>query len=188
MTYTLDAAMRDGIAYYYAGTVNAALLALFNETGKSVAEADKALRDVADAPGIAADGARGGFPRLPNRTDGQSAGTCLAAALPAPLGMAGASPRSGPRGRRRRATSCARAHRLRARRTKRTLAAPTLRRGLHGDRSSGSNRINRGGRWDNNASNCRSANRNRNEPGNRNTHLGFRLALSSTRNGWASPD
>jgi hypothetical protein len=34
----LDAAMRDAIEYYYAGTINGALLALFNETGqKSVA-------------------------------------------------------------------------------------------------------------------------------------------------------
>jgi hypothetical protein len=38
LAYTLDAAMRDAIEYYYAGTINGALLALFNETGqKSVA-------------------------------------------------------------------------------------------------------------------------------------------------------
>lgn len=44
--------------------------------------------------------------------------------------------------------------------------------------SSGSNRVNRGGSWNNNARNCRPANRNRNKPGNRNNDLGFRLALS----------
>lgn len=41
---------------------------------------------------------------------------------------------------------------------------------------SGSNRVNRGGSWNNNARNCRSANRNRNDPGNRNNNLGLRLA------------
>ncbi|MBD5359949.1 MAG: SUMF1/EgtB/PvdO family nonheme iron enzyme [Bacteroides sp.] len=35
----------------------------------------------------------------------------------------------------------------------------------------------RGGSWNNNASNCRVANRNNNTPGNRNSNLGFRLAL-----------
>jgi len=40
--------------------------------------------------------------------------------------------------------------------------------------------VNRGGSWNNNARNCRSANRNRNTPGNRNNNLGFRLALSSS--------
>ncbi|MCI5145490.1 MAG: hypothetical protein D3923_08140 [Candidatus Electrothrix sp. AR3] len=34
----------------------------------------------------------------------------------------------------------------------------------------------RGGSWINNGRNCRSANRNRNELGNRNNRLGFRLA------------
>ena len=42
----------------------------------------------------------------------------------------------------------------------------------------GSNRVKRGGSWNNNARNCRAANRNRNNPGNRNNNLGFRLALS----------
>ena len=42
----------------------------------------------------------------------------------------------------------------------------------------GSNRVNRGGSWNNNARNCRSANRNDNSPGNRNNNLGFRLASS----------
>jgi len=42
--------------------------------------------------------------------------------------------------------------------------------------SSGSNRVNRGGSWGNDAGNCRSANRVRNEPGNRDNNLGFRLS------------
>jgi formylglycine-generating enzyme required for sulfatase activity len=33
----------------------------------------------------------------------------------------------------------------------------------------------RGGAWNNTASNCRAANRNNNEPGNRNNNLGLRL-------------
>ncbi|MBQ4143873.1 MAG: SUMF1/EgtB/PvdO family nonheme iron enzyme [Thermoguttaceae bacterium] len=41
---------------------------------------------------------------------------------------------------------------------------------------SGSNRVNRGGSWNNNAQNCRSANRNRNTPDDRNNNLGFRTA------------
>jgi hypothetical protein len=43
----------------------------------------------------------------------------------------------------------------------------------------GSNRVNRGGGWNNNAVNCRSANRNRNAPGNRNDNVGFRLVSAS---------
>ena len=39
----------------------------------------------------------------------------------------------------------------------------------------------RGGSWNNNASNCRSAIRNRNHAGNRDNNLGFRLAFSSLR-------
>ncbi|MCP5085194.1 MAG: SUMF1/EgtB/PvdO family nonheme iron enzyme [Rhodobacteraceae bacterium] len=39
----------------------------------------------------------------------------------------------------------------------------------------GSNRVNRGGAWNNDARNCRSAYRNRNDPGNRNDNIGFRL-------------
>jgi len=42
----------------------------------------------------------------------------------------------------------------------------------------GSNRVKRGGSWNNNAQNCRSANRNNNSPGNRNNNLGFRLSSS----------
>ncbi|WP_139218574.1 SUMF1/EgtB/PvdO family nonheme iron enzyme [Nitrosomonas aestuarii] len=41
-------------------------------------------------------------------------------------------------------------------------------------------RVLRGGSWNNNARNVRSANRNRNEPDNRNNHIGFRLALART--------
>ena len=40
---------------------------------------------------------------------------------------------------------------------------------------SGSNRVIRGGSWNNNARNCRSANRNNDAPGNRDNNLGFRL-------------
>jgi len=38
------------------------------------------------------------------------------------------------------------------------------------------NRVIRGGNFNNNAQNCRSANRNRNNPDNRNNNLGFRPA------------
>ncbi|MCL2209125.1 MAG: SUMF1/EgtB/PvdO family nonheme iron enzyme [Treponema sp.] len=41
--------------------------------------------------------------------------------------------------------------------------------------SSGSNRVIRGGSWNNTAANVRSANRNNNTPTNRNNNLGFRL-------------
>ena len=41
----------------------------------------------------------------------------------------------------------------------------------------GSNRVNRGGSWNNSAENCRVSNRNRNTPDNRNNNLGLRLAL-----------
>ena len=40
---------------------------------------------------------------------------------------------------------------------------------------SGSNRVKRGGSWNNTASNCRSAYRNNNGPSNRNNNIGFRL-------------
>ncbi len=42
-----------------------------------------------------------------------------------------------------------------------------------------SNRVLRGGAWDFPAWDCRSANRNENEPGNRILYLGFRVALIS---------
>lgn len=41
----------------------------------------------------------------------------------------------------------------------------------------GSNRVNRGGSWNNNPRNCRVSNRNNNNPDNRNNNLGFRLCL-----------
>ncbi len=39
----------------------------------------------------------------------------------------------------------------------------------------GSNRVIRGGSWNNNAQNVRAANRNNNDPSNRNNNVGFRL-------------
>ncbi len=42
--------------------------------------------------------------------------------------------------------------------------------------SSGSNRVKRGGSWNNNANNCTSSNRNNNNPSNSNNNLGFRLS------------
>ncbi|MBW2737888.1 MAG: hypothetical protein JRE64_03355 [Deltaproteobacteria bacterium] len=39
----------------------------------------------------------------------------------------------------------------------------------------------RGGSWNNDAQNCRSANRNNNSPDNRNNNLGFRLSSSRQR-------
>lgn len=47
----------------------------------------------------------------------------------------------------------------------------------------GSNRVNRGGSWNNNADNCRVTNRNNNTANNRNNNIGFRIALSSQK-GW----
>ncbi|MBW2737428.1 MAG: SUMF1/EgtB/PvdO family nonheme iron enzyme [Deltaproteobacteria bacterium] len=41
----------------------------------------------------------------------------------------------------------------------------------------GSNRVLRGGSWNNNGQNCRSANRNNNSPDNRNNNIGFRLVF-----------
>jgi formylglycine-generating enzyme required for sulfatase activity len=43
--------------------------------------------------------------------------------------------------------------------------------------SSGSSRVLRGGSWNNNARNCRSANRNDNDPDNRNNNIGFRVVV-----------
>ena len=39
--------------------------------------------------------------------------------------------------------------------------------------------MNRGGSWNNDAANCRTANRNTNAPTNRTNNNGFRLALNS---------
>ena len=44
--------------------------------------------------------------------------------------------------------------------------------------------MNRGGSWNNEAANCRSANRNRNTPENRNNNLGFRVALAQRHGGF----
>ena len=41
----------------------------------------------------------------------------------------------------------------------------------------GTNRVNRGGSWNNDAQNCRVSYRNHNSPENRDNNLGFRLAL-----------
>ncbi|MEI7955327.1 MAG: SUMF1/EgtB/PvdO family nonheme iron enzyme [Verrucomicrobiota bacterium] len=52
--------------------------------------------------------------------------------------------------------------------------------------STGSNRVGRGGSWRNGGSNCRSANRNRNTPDNRNNNIGFRVAAAPAGMGWIS--
>jgi len=58
-----------------------------------------------------------------------------------------------------------------------------------GEDLNGSNRVIRGGSWNNSARNCRSAYRNGNDPGNRRNNLGFRLVLapSSIPSGWTGP-
>ncbi|MBL8470787.1 MAG: SUMF1/EgtB/PvdO family nonheme iron enzyme, partial [Rhodocyclaceae bacterium] len=45
----------------------------------------------------------------------------------------------------------------------------------------GARRVLRGGAWNNNGRNCRSACRNSNEPDNRNHNIGFRLAPAQTQ-------
>ena len=52
-----------------------------------------------------------------------------------------------------------------------------------GERSNGSNRVIRGGSWNNAAENCRAAYRNRNTPTNTNNNLGLRLARAPRRCG-----
>ncbi len=52
-----------------------------------------------------------------------------------------------------------------------------------GERSNGSNRVIRGGSWNNAADNCRAAYRNRNTPTNTNNNLGLRLARAPRRCG-----
>ena len=44
----------------------------------------------------------------------------------------------------------------------------------------GSNRVNRGGSYNNNAYNCACSNRNNNTPDNQNNNLGFRVVRSSS--------
>jgi hypothetical protein len=50
--------------------------------------------------------------------------------------------------------------------------------------------VNRGGSWNNEAANCKSSNRNRNNPANRNDNNGLRLALNSNdpKAGWLVAD
>ena len=48
--------------------------------------------------------------------------------------------------------------------------------------ASGSNRVKRGGSWNNNANNASVSNRNNNNPSNRNNNLGFRLVRSAQHN------
>lgn len=49
--------------------------------------------------------------------------------------------------------------------------------------ASGTNRVKRGGSWNNDADNLRVANRNNNSPDNRNNNIGFRLVLPAARSG-----
>jgi formylglycine-generating enzyme required for sulfatase activity len=46
-----------------------------------------------------------------------------------------------------------------------------------GYKSSGSNRVNRGGNWNNTAPNCSLGNRNNNTPQNVNNNIGFRSVV-----------
>jgi ATP-dependent DNA helicase RecQ len=61
-----------------------------------------------------------------------------------------------------------------------TLQDESVRSGVHGwgEGMKSGNRVNRGGGWDNNLNNARFANRNHDNPANRNKNLGFRLASS----------
>ena len=62
--------------------------------------------------------------------------------------------------------------------TQRADAIGFRRKVIFGSSAEGAYRVNRGGSWNNDARNCRSANRDRNEPGYRNNNLGFRVALA----------
>ena len=50
-----------------------------------------------------------------------------------------------------------------------------------GFRPQGSNRVDRGGSWNNNANNCRVGNRNNDNPDNANNNNGFRAVLPPAR-------
>src|ERR1017187_10418182 len=52
---------------------------------------------------------------------------------------------------------------------------------LGGAGYAGSNRVSPGGNWNNNANNCRSAQRNNNNPSNRNNNIGFRVVLAPSQ-------
>lgn len=52
----------------------------------------------------------------------------------------------------------------------------------------GSKRVIRGGSWNSNARNVRAANRNANDPANRNDNLGFRVARAHEQVGRSAPD
>jgi hypothetical protein len=60
-----------------------------------------------------------------------------------------------------------------------SLSASQISLSASGSDAGGSNRVNRGGSWNNNARNVRVSNRNNNTPDNRNNNLGFRLACST---------
>lgn len=49
---------------------------------------------------------------------------------------------------------------------------------MHSAWAKGTDRVYRGGSWDNDARNCRSAYRNRRHPDDRNSNLGLRLAAA----------
>jgi len=46
--YSLNSAMKDAVEYYYLGTINGALLAIFNEIGAQMIEAQKTENDIVE--------------------------------------------------------------------------------------------------------------------------------------------
>lgn len=52
----------------------------------------------------------------------------------------------------------------------------------------GTNRVIRGGNWNSNAQNCRSAYRNNNSPDNRNNNVGFRVLAARHHAGWLATE